>query len=131
VSDEDSEFDRLISSIDSLGFAPTLENIWDLIPYSFVVDWFIDIGGLLERVDTRLRLLRLNIRYTTMSKKDIVRYNIRPSVELPLSGTVEKVHYHRWVSDQCPVPALSAQPTFQGFNHWLESGALILSRSKH
>lgn len=36
-------------------FYPTLGNLWDLIPYSFVVDWFIGIGGSLEAIDAQIQ----------------------------------------------------------------------------
>lgn len=130
VSDEDDEFEALITRLESMGTWPTLENIWDLVPYSFVVDWLVDVGGFLDRVDTRLRLLRLNIRYATMSRKTEVSGYFPGSPESHFVGTVNWVHYHRWVSDQCPVPPLSLQPSFQDFDHWLESGALIIQRAK-
>jgi hypothetical protein len=34
---------------------PTLENIWDMVPYSFVVDWFISIGDLLKQIDLAVK----------------------------------------------------------------------------
>jgi hypothetical protein len=129
IADEDNQFQALAQRLDSSGFAPTLENIWDLIPMSFVVDWFIDVGGFLERVDTRLRIAMLNIRYATMSRKQTASTSLTATIQAPFDGSIELVHYHRWVSDQCPVPASSAQLTFLGFDHWIEAGALIKSRS--
>lgn len=131
IDDEDSEILRLATAIDSWGFAPTLENLWDLVPYSFVVDWFVDVGGLLERIDTGLRLAMKNIRYVTMSRKTTVSGKFPANNLAPIVGKLEWVHYHRWVSDQCPVPPLSLSTTFQDFDHWLESGALIAQRAKH
>jgi len=130
ISDEDDEFQALIARLDSMGTLPTFENVWDLVPYSFVVDWLIDVGGFLERVDSRLRLSRLNIRYVTMSRKTRVTGTINPEIEnVPFIGTVDWVHYHRWVSDQCPVPPLSLSNTSKDFSHWLEAGALIIQRA--
>jgi hypothetical protein len=131
ISDEDDEFEALLERLESMGTLPTFENLWDLVPYSFVIDWFVDVGGLLERVDSRLRLTRLNIRYVTMSRKTSSKGKSKGTVETPFIGTIDWVHYHRWVSDQCPVPPLSLQTTFQDFDHWLESGALLAQRSKH
>lgn len=130
IEDEDNDFVRLMNSVESSGFAPTLENIWDLVPYSFVLDWFVDVGGFLERIDSRLRLARLNIRYATMSNKTIMSYPIIPSSSFPFTGTLEVVNYHRWTSDQCPLPPLSlaSEPKFT--SHWLEASALIIQRKK-
>jgi len=38
----------LYESIRRLGFELSLSNAWDLIPYSFIVDWFTNIGDMLE-----------------------------------------------------------------------------------
>jgi len=130
IEDEDNEFQLLMQKIDSVGALPTFENVWELLPYSFAVDWLIDVGGLLERVDTRLRIARLNIRYATMSRKRRISGTVPSSADLPFVGTVDWVHYHRWVSDQCPVPPLSLNTTFQDFSNWLEAGALIIQRTK-
>lgn len=130
IADEDDLFQALASKLESSGFLPTTENLYDLIPYSFVLDWFIDVGGLLHRVDSRLRLARLNIRYATLSRRASLRFNIPTSPTFPYIGSVEMVQYHRWVTDHCPVPPLSAPLTFQLPNHWLEAGALIVTRPK-
>jgi hypothetical protein len=130
IANEDDALDYLCQSLDSWGLLPTFENVWDLIPYSFVIDWFVDVGGFLERIDTRLKLIQYNVRYVTMSQKTHASTILQGSALSPYVGTVARVRYHRWVSDQCPVPPLSLKPTFQDFNHWLESGALLLQRAK-
>lgn len=33
----------------SLGLSPGLDTIWEVIPFSFVIDWFLPIGQLLQR----------------------------------------------------------------------------------
>lgn len=131
IADEDDEFLSLIARVESFGFLPTFKNLWDLIPYSFVLDWFIDVGEFLKRVDTNLRIMRLEIRYVTSSRKTITSGTLPVDPEIPFEGTIQWVHYQRWVSDQCPVPPLSLNTTFQEFSHWLESGALLAQRSKH
>jgi hypothetical protein len=34
---------------------PTLENMWDMVPLSFVVDWFVSIGDLLSQIDLAVK----------------------------------------------------------------------------
>jgi hypothetical protein len=130
IEDEDSDFQALAQKIDSMGFALTLQNVWDLIPYSFVLDWFIDIGGFLERCDTRMRLMRLNIRYSTMSRKRISSLLIKPSRTAPISGTLSVVRYQRWTEDHCPEPPLIPSSDTNPLSHWLEGSALIIQRAK-
>lgn len=120
---------RIASYLDNVGVLPKLESIWDLIPYSFVIDWFIGIGDFLGRLDSIERAMRLGVRYATMSEKRTMSFYVNATSELPISGTIELVRYRRWVSDQCPVPPLSA--TNPGdFDHWIEGTALVIQRKK-
>lgn len=128
IANEDDELQALVTRLESMGTLPTFENLWDLVPFSFVVDWFVDVGSFLERVDSSLRLLRLNINYVTSSRKKIVDGVLRASVGSPYSGPVKWVHYHRWVSDQCPLPPPPPTTSFQGQSHWLEASALLIQR---
>lgn len=36
--------------LDALGLNPSIKNFWELVPWSFVVDWFVDVGGALETI---------------------------------------------------------------------------------
>lgn len=45
-----STFERSLKAIlDSLGFELNPGIVWEAIPFSFVVDWFFDVGGFLNR----------------------------------------------------------------------------------
>lgn len=37
--------------LSAYGFRLNLENVWDMVPFSFVVDWFFHIGNFLSDVD--------------------------------------------------------------------------------
>lgn len=130
IDNEDEGLLGIINRVDSMGFLLTFENLWDLVPYSFVIDWFLDIGGLLERVDANLRLLRLRVRYSTLSHKRTASVQLKPTRSFPYSGTIKQVQYHRWVIGHCPEPPLSLQ-TQEDFNHWIEAAALLIQRSKN
>jgi hypothetical protein len=131
IENEDSDFNALAQKVESAGFALTLENVWDLIPYSFVIDWFVDIGGFLERCDARMRLMRQKVIYSTMSSKHTLTRKLIPTSLYPISGTVSLVRYQRWTIDHSPVPPLSPSSKITVSNHWLEAGALISQRSKY
>lgn len=62
----------IMSFIDRLSkwdLLPSLGNLWDLVPYSFVVDWFIDVGGMLESCDAACKLISLPVCGTSASFK--------------------------------------------------------------
>jgi hypothetical protein len=130
IDQDDSGLTSLVNRLETIGLFPSWEYIWDLIPYSFVLDWLVDVGELLQRVDANLRLLRYDIKYTTMSRKMSGTTNLVASAESPYIGTISLVSYHRWVSGQCPETPLSLNPAFLDFDHWIEASALIIQRSK-
>lgn len=129
LGDEDDGFRALLQRLESMGTLPTFENLWDLVPYSFVIDWFSDVGDFLERIDTRLRLARLNIKYVTSSRKQTFSGPIPLDESIPYKGTIDLVRYHRWVEGHCPAPPLAPPPS-QGFNHWVEATALLVQRRR-
>lgn len=128
VGKDDTLTKGIVNRVEDMGFLLDLETIWDLIPYSFVVDWLVDVGDLLARIDSTNRIDRLNIKYATMSLKHVSTIHVKSSSYFPYYGTIDVVHYQRWATVNCPVPPLSLQPSFQDFNHWLESAALIVQR---
>ncbi len=44
----------LLATLSQLGITNPLELVWELVPYSFVVDWFIPVGGYLSSLDAAL-----------------------------------------------------------------------------
>ena len=129
IGTEDNELSALCERLDNLGAFPRLENIWDLIPFSFVVDWFVDVGGFLERIDTNLRLLQLPIKYVTSSYKSTTEL-LLGITDVPLTGYLQQVHYHRWVSDQCPAPPAALQLSSDLYNHSIDGGMLLIQHRK-
>jgi len=65
----------LRGSLDGLGFELNPAIIWDAIPFSFVVDWFVNVGGAIERfkVDTLelpIKLIDSNIQFKEQWRVD-------------------------------------------------------------
>lgn len=51
----------------SLGLLPSLSNLWDLLPFSFVVDWFTHNGDNLDDIDSSAIMLALEINISVHS----------------------------------------------------------------
>lgn len=47
---KDNAFAAVWSALEKMGLDPSTANLWDLVPYSFVVDWFIKVGPALDRL---------------------------------------------------------------------------------
>lgn len=89
--------------LSSFGLAPNLTNIWDVIPFSFMIDWFTSIGDTCSTIDAycNLNQLQLKIDYVISSihctyhdmeyDLDISWYERTPSLSLPLL-TVESTY---------------------------------------
>lgn len=52
-----------IHMLRSLGLAPSLANAWDMVPFSFMVDWFLQISNVLEGIEDWLYEPSLKAQY--------------------------------------------------------------------
>lgn len=48
---------RLLRTLDQYGLSPNFYIVWDMIPYSFMVDWFAPVGDMLAVEDVNSRFL--------------------------------------------------------------------------
>lgn len=85
----------LYEAIRSLDFVPSLANSWDLIPYSFVIDWFLPIGNILSRFDAISDVDTLHTRSCVASVKHVKQDHI--SGLFRCSGDVKHTCYQRKV----------------------------------
>jgi hypothetical protein len=46
----------------TLGLLPTISNLWNLVPMSFVLDWFFGLGTNLERIEDSALMLALDVQ---------------------------------------------------------------------
>lgn len=102
VNFQNPEIARLTSMFDQLsavGLAPDLYNLWDLVPYSFIVDWFTDIGDCLESITQYGRALKYDINYITIGAQRSFSHMCQME-----SGyiSVPVHHYERFVTNQLP-----------------------------
>jgi len=119
-----------------LGFNPSLATAWELVPFSFVVDWFIPLGDIFD--DLSLNLLGLKLKSAdgtqsvktewTASWEHTAKYFVGdPSVRI-LSGAGKS--YQRTVIDAVSI-FQSAHGPGGGLNvgsRLLTAAALITSR---
>lgn len=57
-----------LASARNMGLTNPLSLAWELVPYSFVADWFIPVGPYLERLDATLGLSFQDGAYTRFTK---------------------------------------------------------------
>lgn len=109
------------------GFALTPENLWNIVPYSFVVDWFVDISAILSDIQTHSDFVSLPVAYAMTSDKIIRDLVIN---EENCTGNLEIIAYSRQISENPPQPNYigSSMSSPSAHKNWLEGSALIFQR---
>lgn len=109
---------------------PTLQNCWDWIPYSFVLDWMVPVDNLLNNIDNLVYLQYLNVRGVVMSTKIITK--LSRSLPAPSGftfvGSQTFVDYNRWVEDKVRQPNVFALRSPADFHNQVEAAALIVQK---
>jgi hypothetical protein len=117
-------------AIEDAGLLPSLANIWDLVPFSFILDWFTSLGDRFEDIDRYALRELIDVDYYIHTWK----YSYTPSEKIysPLSiGGNERLQLTRFVRERSLLnPSFSKsrfdfhQPT--GLKHRLAAaGSLI------
>lgn len=89
-----SYVNKIWNALDRWGLKPNFYIVWDMIPYSFVVDWFIPVGSVLEVWDASGRFISEHYEFS-----DII-YSMSYLSESS-SGFLWKT-YRRWVEKAPP-----------------------------
>lgn len=89
------------SVLKALGLDINLSNTWDLLPFSFVVDWFINLGDIFSRIDHTEEVSKLNIKTVISStKRDFV---CQPLKALNCLDSCYGSYYYRSIDRQLPL----------------------------
>lgn len=117
-------FDQIWKRLNDASMIVSAQDLWDLVPYSFAIDWIFDISSLLEDLQDRRDLCRLNASNIWRSFKGSYSKTIESS-----KGIIqyEGVDYVRAGQHTLASPSLSLEsPTWH--KHIVESSALILQK---
>lgn len=87
---------RFLAAFDAiLGVKPNFQRVWQLIPFSWLVDWFLDIQSTLTLLDRTFDdSLLINYGYVTGSLK---RTSIQETTVVPVPGRVHSFRTARTV----------------------------------
>lgn len=118
-------FSKAMFSLQSWDLFPSLENVWDIIPYSFVVDWFVDIEGFLQAIDARTLMSTMNIFRVLYSEKFSWRIDLSALAGFRTTGNVRCTYYTRWSQHEAE-PVIPSFSGGQPSDHLIEGSALII-----
>lgn len=110
-----------------LGLDINLSNTWDLLPFSFVVDWFVNLGDVLNTIDHSDTLSHVKVYSVCTSNKCTCLYH--PFISLGIFDAVCRTTYDRSISNTLPVGNLSVSLKNPS-RHIIDGGALIFA-NKH
>lgn len=67
---KDNPFSQIWNALERFGLQPTAGQAWDLVPFSFVIDWFANVGDVLTNLDSLISLrVNRNLRVRIESFK--------------------------------------------------------------
>lgn len=107
-----AECSSLLRKLQQYGVKINLQNAWDMIPYSFVADWFLDVSSLLASFDQWIATSSIPIKevwYSCVTNYDDGR-----------------AAYFRWQGDPPSLPSWSYHISKNG-NTWLKRMADVIS----
>lgn len=125
------EMNEQMTAARSLGLMDPLSVAWELIPYSFVVDWFIPIGSYLENLSN---IPQLNGRFLTTKTRNYQGAAVKVNsgtvwTKLPTTSTSTFVMERRnTASLTVPKPAFESLPDAMSPSRIWNALALVTQR---
>jgi hypothetical protein len=134
----DQKWLGFLNDLSSFDLLPTPSRIWDMISYSFVMDWFLPVSDVLEVYDALSRWILVKM-YRSCSS---VEATVELDTDLLYSsasgftgyGHADFVHYYRHYSAIPPIPfpwlGIDGIDSSWNTSRFLVSAALIAQRIK-
>lgn len=114
---------------DKLDACLTLENVWDMVPFSFVVDWILPIGEKLNAID---HFLHLSYSYDNCfsCRTWLKSHAVEVSKYLPgFTGRLTETLYTRQYGDLLQPSIISGLTPENPITHLIEGSSLILANT--
>lgn len=120
----------MIAETKRWGVYPRITDLWDIIPYSFCIDWFIQFGDFFDDVANFLDVKDyFPVKEVISSEKWEYQVDAADIVpEYGASGQIHFKYYTRWISKELPLPPVHLEAASGLDNHLVEATALVLQR---
>jgi hypothetical protein len=112
-----------------LDLVPSMANLWDMVPLSFVGDWFVPLGDAMEDIELHNYEHSLSVHKAFYSRK--ITWAAPEEIEYRgflLKGSMSYRYYERICSPHLIIPPVRVDRPKGLSGHWIEAAALILSR---
>lgn len=119
---------RLLAMMDSSGILPTPKALWELVPFTFVVDWFLDTSNYLDVLSSESTWQIRRVHGCISSMKETAAV-LPADLGMQGLGIISFTKYDRYVDDH--IPYFSAYVDHHSdFSNYAEATALIFSRRR-
>lgn len=121
-----------IDALSRLGLINPLEVAWELVPFSFVIDWFIPVGTLLEAYSSTMGMTFIDGHISTKATAD-ARYEVNATNGYYLDGGRFTFVWTYFGFQRVTVSSAAPLPYFKSpfsSNHLASAFALIRSLSR-
>jgi len=110
-----------------LGLTPRLADLWDLIPFSFVIDWLLPIGEAINNLELNSLQQTLPFAYGIMTKKVVGSYNRKFTAGVhEYTMSMKAVSYDRTVVSVFPTDVWFGVALKDPSKQLLTGGALLV-----
>jgi hypothetical protein len=103
-------------------------NGWDMVPYSFVVDWLTDFGSIVDGTDKLMyRLAYYDVIGSVRGKRIecTLGSSVIKKIDPRLNGEVQLVYYLRSASRTIPLPTFGYLSPKVGLDQWIDGSILV------
>lgn len=128
--DQFASLDTILEELMTLSDAYlSFENAWDMIPWSFVLDWFVHLGDKLSELENWAALQQKHYviccGQSILAEKPLTNSDLHLT-DYQVEGTIST--YRRQYRKELIKPSLLPSVTVNPFNHLVEGAALYISR---
>lgn len=121
----------LMLTIDQLGLLPTFSRVWETIPYTWFLDQFLNVGGLLDNAETSAKFLIYDFNGFVHSQRlrqylsdvELAQYNITPLTSVYLQM------YRREISTVAPTLRDTTLDLASSHLNAVTSGAWLITKA--
>lgn len=132
-----SDIDQMLNSLSDRSvpadFYSVIEELWAIVPLSFVVDWITDFDGTLTHYKNKVYYERLPVQFCCYSVaaerdfSDFVEDLISKLSLRDVNATLHCRYFNREYAKEAPEMNYDWKPS-ELSNHWLEGSALVIQR---
>lgn len=127
-------------TLNALGFTPHLSDLWDIVKYSFVIDWVVDVGGTVERMEILDCMQHIPLEYLmtgwrrklnysdceVVSEPLVIRIPNAPTEDFQLEYNLTFVDYWRKLHDELPDDMWLGRVFGDPLKHAVTAAALVV-----